>query len=50
MDLKMGRDLSIDGVEERTKFYRSVSTMQLTHDLAALGIQGSEQEVVPCLV
>jgi hypothetical protein len=26
-----------------------VSTMQLTEDLAALGIQGREQEVVPCL-
>jgi hypothetical protein len=43
MNLKMSRDLRIDSVEEGTKFYRSVSTMQLTHDLAALGIQGSKQ-------
>lgn len=43
MDLKMGRDLSIDGVEECTKLYRSVPTMQLTNNLAAFGIQGSEQ-------
>ena len=43
MDFKMSRDLSIDSVEEGTKFYRSVSTMQLTQDLAALGIQGGEQ-------
>src|SRR5687767_392187 len=43
MDLEMGRYLSIDSVEEATKFYRSMSTMQLTQDLAALGIQGREQ-------
>ena len=43
MDLKMDRDLGINGIEERTKFDRPVSTMQLTHNLAALGIQGSKQ-------
>ena len=43
MDLKMSGDLSIDGVKEATKFYRSVSAMQLTNDLAALGIQSSKQ-------
>ena len=43
MNLEMSRDLSLDSVEEATEFYRSVSTMQLTEDLAALGIQGREQ-------
>ena len=43
MDLEMSRDLSIDSVKEATKFYRSVSTMELTHDRAALGIQGRKQ-------
>lgn len=43
MDLEMSWDLSVDRVEEATKLYGSVATMQLTHNLAALGIQGRKQ-------
>ena len=47
MDLEMSRNLSIDRVKEATKFYRSVSTMELTHDRAALSIQSREQRSGP---
>ena len=51
MDLEMSRDWVSIGVNEATEFYRSMSMMQLTHDLAALGIiKAANRDVVPCLI
>src|SRR3990170_406729 len=43
VNLKRAGDLSIDGVKERTKLHGSMSTMQLTNNFTAFGVQRSEQ-------